>query len=100
MNEFPGRNSVIVMDNCRIHHDGDLIAELREVYNVRVEFLPPYSPDLNPIEEAFGCIKAWIRRHSKEYEEKGYGDVDIITIACQEVTEEKARGYYQHAGYE
>ena len=45
------------MDNARIHHDGELIALLREL-GCHVVFLPPYSPDYNPIEIAFSTIKS------------------------------------------
>src|SRR5277367_6586952 len=38
---------------------------LFDCVGVRVEYLPPYSPDLNPIEEAFSKINAFIRRHSR-----------------------------------
>ena len=48
MNPYPGDNSVIIMDNARIHYDSDLIL---------LVFLPPYSPDYNPIETAFLVIK-------------------------------------------
>jgi transposase len=65
-NEFPGKNGVIVMDNCRIRYNGDLIVELKELYNVRVEFLPPYSLDLNPIEEASRCRSGRYKRTAIE----------------------------------
>lgn len=35
---------------------------------MKIEYLPPYSPDLNPIEEAFSKIKHFIRRHNTYYE--------------------------------
>jgi transposase len=57
MNPYPGDNSVIIMDNARIHHDNDLV-ELIEGLGCRVVFLPPYSPDYNPIEMAFSTIKS------------------------------------------
>lgn len=60
---FPGPQSVIILDNARIHH-GDKILELTRPLGVRLEFLPPYSPDLNPIEEAFSKIKQFIRRNN------------------------------------
>ncbi|PPQ82244.1 hypothetical protein CVT24_012928 [Panaeolus cyanescens] len=56
---FPGILSVLVMDNAKIHH-GEGILDLAEQFGVRIEFLPPYSPDLNPIEEVFSKVKAFI----------------------------------------
>ncbi|PKC01482.1 hypothetical protein RhiirA5_261733, partial [Rhizophagus irregularis] len=44
MNAYPNEQSVLVLDNARIHHDDDLIDYI-EAFGGRVEFLPPYSPD-------------------------------------------------------
>jgi transposase len=67
---------------------------------VRIEYLPPYSPDLNPIEEAFSQIKHFLRRH-QDYYLAGIGD-GIIYDMCEVmeiVTSNDAAGYYMHAGY-
>ena len=56
---FNGVNphSVVILDNCSIHHvDG--IASMIEEVGALVHFLPPYSPDFNPIEETFSKVKA------------------------------------------
>ncbi|GBC10864.1 hypothetical protein RclHR1_09970004 [Rhizophagus clarus] len=45
-----------VLDNAKIHHDQDLLDYL-SAFGIKVEFLPPYSPDFNPIETAFSMIK-------------------------------------------
>ena len=52
MNSYPADQSVLVLDNARIHHDQDLI-EYVEAFGGCVKFLPPYSPDFNPIEPCF-----------------------------------------------
>ena len=57
MNPYSGDNSVIIIDNAKIHHDNELIA-LIEGLGCRIVFLPPYSPDYNPIETAFSTIKS------------------------------------------
>ena len=51
---FDGHNphSVVILDNCSIHHIPEIVHMIQEV-GALVHFLPPYSPDLNPIEEAF-----------------------------------------------
>lgn len=54
--------SIIVMDNASIHRSTE-IGELVAQYGCYLEYLPPYSPDLNPIEQSFGTLKAWTRRH-------------------------------------
>jgi len=65
MQPYPGPNSVIVMDNCRIHKAPSIIQMIEE-RGMRVMFLPPYSPDFNPIELAFSFIKTHIRRFGPE----------------------------------
>ena len=51
----------LVMDNARIHHAVDVINFLEE-NSIRYMFLPPYSPELNPIELFFGTVKAAYRK--------------------------------------
>jgi transposase len=55
----PGR--VVVMDNLAAHK-GDRVRELIEERGCELLYLPPYSPDLNPIEEAFSKVKGLLRR--------------------------------------
>jgi transposase len=62
--------------------------------------LPPYSPDLNPIEEAFSKIKYWLRRHGDYYNatvDDGilFDMLEVLDI----ITPEDAEGYFIHAGY-
>ena len=72
-NPFPGRNSVIVMDNCQIHQH-QYIQEIIEEAGCKLVMLPPYSPNYNPIEIAFGLLKTWIARHHMEFAEVIIGD--------------------------
>ncbi|XP_065886038.1 uncharacterized protein [Dysidea avara] len=64
---FDGRNpnSVVVLDNCSIHRISEVQQVLEEV-GVLVHYLPPYSPDYNPIEEAFSKVKQTLRSESDE----------------------------------
>src|SRR5437016_6395872 len=62
MNSYPAKHSVLVMDNARIHHNDDLVAAVEEIGG-RVLYLPPYSPDFNPIETAFSALKSWLKRY-------------------------------------
>jgi len=103
------------MDNAKIHH-GDEILELVDNFGkacflekcsaaqymlgVRIEYLPPYSPDLNPIEEAFSKIKHWLRRHQEYYgETQGDGILYDMMEVMDIVTPSDASGYLIHAGY-
>ncbi|KAI0058279.1 hypothetical protein BV25DRAFT_1811092, partial [Artomyces pyxidatus] len=65
---------------------------------VRVEFLPPYSPDFNPIEEAFSKIKAFIRRNDDLFAGSN-GIVYDMYKAMEVITAQDAQGYIRHAGY-
>jgi transposase len=49
------------MDNAPVHHGGR-IAELCNCLNVLLVYLPPYSPDLNPIEKVFSVLKCQLKR--------------------------------------
>ena len=56
MQPFPGPNSVLLMDNCSIHHIQP-VKELAKQLGIVLLYLPPYSPDCNPLEEAFSYVK-------------------------------------------
>lgn len=55
-------NSVVVMDNARFHKSPQL-QTLFDKYQCQLMFLPPYSPDLNPIENMWGTIKEHLRSY-------------------------------------
>ena len=57
--ENPG--SILVMDNCKFHHSKEVLKVLNEK-RIIFKFLPPYSPQLNPIEEFFNELKANYKR--------------------------------------
>src|SRR5438067_533497 len=62
MNPYPAKHSVLVMDNARIHHNNDLVTAIEDIGG-RILYLPPYSPDFNPIETAFSALKSWLKRY-------------------------------------
>jgi transposase len=66
-NPYPGRNSVIVLDNASIHRSVR-VRELCGRAGVVLEYLPPYSPDYNPIEKSFKQLKSWIKRNARQME--------------------------------
>lgn len=57
--------SVVVMNNASFHRNPEL-KELCLAAGIDLAFLPPYSPEFNPIEEIFHTLKEWIRRHQEE----------------------------------
>ena len=56
---FDGNNSlsVVIMDNTSIHHVDDVVHRIEHTAHTKVIFLPPYSPDLMPLEEVFSTSK-------------------------------------------
>jgi transposase len=58
--KWPEPQSVLVMDNASIHHI-EWIEQMYRDASVKLVYLPPYSPDLNPIEEFFTKLKAFIK---------------------------------------
>ncbi len=89
----PGR--VVVMDNLSSHR-GSRIRELIEERGCELIYLPPYSPDLNPIEEAFAKLKALLRRAGARTCE---ALIEAIGRALDALTASDARGFFEHRGY-
>lgn len=97
MNPYPGKNSVIIMDNARIHHNEDLIKSIEE-FGCRVLYLPPYSPDLNPIETAFSALKSWLKRF-RDVVNNCDDPIYILFVALSQTTPNMARQYFQQSIY-
>jgi transposase len=69
--------------------------------SVKLVYLPPYSPDLNPIEEFFAELKAFIKRNWHIYEENLEQGFNSFLEWCIDVVGSKktsARGHFRHAG--
>ncbi len=89
----PGK--VVVLDNLSAHKS-PRVRELIEARGCAVWFLPAYSPDLSPIEEAFSKLKALLRRAAARTRE---ALAQAIAEALDEITAADARGYFAHCGY-
>ena len=64
---FP-KNAILILDNARYHKTKDVLKTFKEE-NIDVLFLPPYSPELNPIEKYWANMKRWIRNKLKNIED-------------------------------
>ena len=86
---------VVIMDNLS-SHKGSRVRELVEERGCEILYLPPYSPDLNPIEEAFSKLKALLRRAGARTRE---ALIEAMGEALEAVTASDARGFFEHRGY-
>lgn len=86
---------IVVMDNLSSHKVAGIRAAI-EAAGAEVWYLPPYSPDLNPIEMAFSKLKKLLRDGAERTTEK-------LTRLCGKIldffTETECRGYFKHCGY-
>jgi transposase len=89
------RGQVVVMDNLTAHK-GERVKELIEERGCELIYLPPYSPDFNPIEEAFAKIKALVRKAEARTRE---ALVEAIGRGISMVTADDAQGFFDHCGY-
>ena len=71
--------SIIILDNAKFHHDSkaelatdsiETIKDIANKFNVSLLYLPPYSPDLNPIEKKWAQVKYWYKRLKDRFENK------------------------------
>lgn len=87
--------NVIVMDNLRVHHIA-AVKERLKIAEIGLLYLPPYSPERNPIEEAWALIK----RIFKSAEVDSIARyIDTMRRASSSVTQEIATALFKHAGY-
>jgi transposase len=86
---------IVVMDNLSIHK-GAKVRSAIEARGCQLLFLPGYSPDLSPIEEAFSKLKAALRRASARTRE---ALEEAICQALPLITAQDARGWFAHCGY-
>ncbi len=89
------KGQIVLMDNLRIHK-GQKVRELIEARGCQLVFLPAYSPDFSPIEEAFSKIKAVLRKIGARTHEALQ---EAIAEALLTVTTTDALGWFRHCGY-
>ena len=86
---------VIVLDNLSAHKNKE-IRDLTEAVGVQLWFLPPYSPDLNPIEKMWSKIKAILRMLKARTEQ---ALIHAVAKALEAVTAKDAKGWFDSCGY-
>jgi transposase len=89
------RGDVVVLDNLAVHKQPEVRVAI-EAVGAHLRFLPPYSPDFNPIELAFAKLKAFLRAARP----RTFDDVNVlVAIALELFTATECRNYVRHCGY-
>lgn len=86
---------IVVMDNLAPHH-APAVAEIIRASGAEVWYLPPYSPDLNPIEQMWSKLKAWLRKAAAR---SAQALLEAIGAALDSVSAADALGWFLNCGY-
>jgi transposase len=86
---------VIIMDNLSSHKVKGLEEVVKE-RGARIEYLPPYSPDLNPVENMWSKVKTYLRQVKERYKDVL---IDAVGAALRTVSTQDAQGWFKHCGY-
>jgi transposase len=89
----PGQ--IVVLDNLSVHKAAS-VRDAIEALHCEVLFLPPYSPDCTPIEQAFSKIKALLRGLGARTRDALF---EAVRLAVEAITREDAVAWFGHAGY-
>ena len=89
------KGDVLIMDNLKAHHDHRVPA-LCHAAGIRLIYLPPYSPDLNPIEPGWALQKQYVRKHAPRF---SAALRRIARRARYRVTPRHCRRWFEHSGY-
>lgn len=90
------KGDVVVMDNLACHKVAG-VREAIEAAEAHAVYLPPYSPDLNPIEEMWSKIKAYLRKVKARSQDSL---LPAISAAFQLVCTDDIAGWFAHSGYQ
>ena len=86
---------VVVLDNLSVHKVNGLEQVVKK-YGARLLYLPPYSPDFNPIELAFSKLKIWLRTAQARTRD---ALEEAIRTAAEWISEHDAKNWFDHCGY-
>jgi transposase len=86
---------IVIMDNLGSHKSA-AVRQMIRTAGARLWYLPPYSPDLNPIEQAFAKIKHWMRAAQKRTVEDTWRHIGHLVAA---IDPSECSNYFANAGY-
>ena len=87
---------ILVMDNLASHKSATIQQMLTDL-GVKVELLPPYSPDFNPIENMFSKMKAYLKKIMQQATEPLW---QLVGKALATITTSDIAGFFRHCGYQ
>lgn len=100
LNPYPMPNSILIIDNARIHIYKELEAAI-ESRGALLFFLPPYSPHFNPIETGFSLVKRYIQKHGNlAFHHLPEPILDLAFRVSASHNESIAVNLFEHCGYE
>ena len=86
---------VVILDNLAMHKQPEVQTAIEHV-GAHLRFLPPYSPDFNPIEQAFAKLKAFLRAaRPRTFDQV----VELVAIALRLFTPQECLNFVRHCGY-
>ena len=99
LNPFDGNNNhcVVIMNNCAIHHLDQVVNLIETRAKAKVIFLPPYSPDLMPLEEVFSEVKSIMK--ANDVFQVCTQPRTLLAMAFSMVTTENCFSFIKHSGY-
>jgi transposase len=86
---------IVIWDNLKAHFSAAVVQAI-EATGARVEYLPPYSPDLNPIELLWSKAKDFLKGAAASTQE---ALLDAIRNAVDQVSASNVKAWYHHCGY-
>jgi transposase len=89
------QGDLVIMDNLSSHKSAEALA-LVQARGAELLFLPPYSPDLNPIEMAFAKLKGLLRKAAQRTRESLWQRIGSL---IEEFSTDECANYIRHAGY-
>jgi len=88
-------NDLVILDNCRSHKNQEALDLITSV-NAFYKFLPPYSPDLNPIENMWSKVKSILRKEEAKTDKKL---MKVIKKALNSISQKDIIGWFGSCGY-
>ena len=99
LSPFDGRSprSVVILDNAAIHHVDPVVRTILST-GALLRFLPPYSPDMNPIELVFGEMKQYLQAYHLLFD-TSLSVQSILYMAFNSISKQNCTAYINYCGY-